>query len=74
MISVLRKVGDKRRKAKDITGLRFYRLIVIKRNGINKWGKSLWLCKCDCGNLCVVMIGNLTTGNNRSCGCLRRRN
>ena len=31
-----------------------------------------YLCRCDCGRQCVVRAGALRTGNQRSCGCLRR--
>ena len=33
---------------------------------------DLWLCKCDCGNLCVCQKENLRFGKTRSCGCLRQ--
>ena len=59
------------KNSKDITNNRYGKLIAIKRldkksNGYN------WLCKCDCGNECVVRIGQLTTGKTKSCGCLNR--
>jgi hypothetical protein len=31
-----------------------------------------WICICDCGNWTIVQIGNLFTGNTKSCGCLRK--
>lgn len=31
----------------------------------------MWLCKCDCGQSTIVEASNLTTGNTKSCGCLR---
>ena len=31
-----------------------------------------YLCQCDCGQRCVVRAAALRTGNQRSCGCLRR--
>lgn len=52
----------------DLTGKRFGRLTVIEpaeRNGFVK-------CKCDCGNEYTVQVYRLTSGNTRSCGCLRR--
>jgi len=36
------------------------------------WGKVVWLCICDCGNLVEMPSNRLRTGNTRSCGCLRR--
>ena len=59
-------------KLKDISGWRFGRLTAIERVGFNKHGKSTWKCKCDCGNLKEVDIGNLSTGRTQSCGCLHR--
>lgn len=34
--------------------------------------RSMWLCKCECGNETVVSINSLHRGNTRSCGCLHR--
>lgn len=31
----------------------------------------MWLCRCDCGRSIRIMIGNLSRGNSRSCGCLK---
>lgn len=30
-----------------------------------------WTCVCDCGNTIVVKTETLTTGNTKSCGCLK---
>lgn len=62
---------------KDLTGKRFGRLVVEKlyegpRNLKHK--VSLWVCKCDCGNTCIVQTGNLMNGHTRSCGCLQIEN
>lgn len=35
--------------AEDLTGTRFGKLVVAKRAGVDKWGSTRWLCKCDCG-------------------------
>jgi len=56
-------------KRKDITGMRFGRLVAIRPIG-KKPGKSMnWECKCDCGNTCVVNLDSLTSGDRTSCGC-----
>lgn len=35
--------------------------------------KSMWLCKCArCGNTTVVSLNHFTTGNKKSCGCIKR--
>lgn len=33
----------------DLSGQKFGKLTVINRVGKNKWGSTIWLCKCDCG-------------------------
>ncbi|KAB2699361.1 hypothetical protein F9K79_09715 [Ochrobactrum sp. Kaboul] len=53
----------------DLTHRRFGRLtaLAIQRGG----RRSYWTCQCDCGNTKVVSISKLTSGNTKSCGCLR---
>lgn len=53
----------------DLTGQRFGRLTVIKRNG-SKDGHAAWECVCDCGRHTVVNGRYLTSGKTKSCGCL----
>lgn len=52
---------------KDITNMRFGKLTAIKIVGKQK-REMLWQCECECGQNCIVRIGNLTHGNTRSCG------
>lgn len=52
----------------DVTGKRYGLLTVIKYVG-TKNERSIWLCKCDCGNKTEVELTNLTSKNTRSCGC-----
>lgn len=61
-------------RVKDITGQRFGRLTVIRRDGSSPGSIARWLCRCDCGNESMVASTNLghRSGNTRSCGCLRR--
>jgi len=58
-------------KFKDLSGKRYGRLTVIKPCGKNKYGKYMFLCKCDCGNDCITLGNGLQCGNTLSCGCLR---
>ena len=60
------------RAKKDLTGQPFGRLIVIREYGRDKWGKVLWLCKCECGREVVVREDHLRSENTKSCGCLSR--
>lgn len=55
----------------DMTGKRFGKLKVIKRNGRTKEGNALWLCKCDCGNTTTAVGSILRRGAVVSCGCLQ---
>lgn len=59
-------------KLVDITGIRFGRLLVLKRAGVAPVRKVTWLCKCDCGKEVIVRGGDLHSLNTRSCGCLNR--
>lgn len=59
--------------AKDRTGLRYGRLMVVERApNIITGGRSrvAWKCKCDCGNEIITTGDNLQNGSTKSCGCL----
>lgn len=43
---------------------------VIQENG-KKNGRTVWLCKCDCGNYTTVQGTLLNKSRVISCGCLR---
>ena len=57
---------------KDLVGLRFGRLTVVRYLGSipNEHGK--YLCRCSCGTEVEVYSNNLRKGNTKSCGCLQR--
>lgn len=57
------------RKAVDLTDRKFKRLTVIRRSD-RKGNGAYWFCQCDCGNVCEILSGHLTSGNTKSCGCL----
>lgn len=61
---------------KDITGMRFGRLLVIERGLNDKRYKGttptrFW-CMCDCGNKKLISSSNLQKGITNSCGCLAK--
>lgn len=58
-------------RAQDISGKRYGRWIAIAYAGRSK-GKSLWLCRCDCGQEKRVSTSALNAGLSKSCGCLKR--
>lgn len=54
----------------DITRKKYGRLTVLCRYGNEKPVK--WLCKCECGNECIVYGDNLKRGHTKSCGCIEK--
>ena len=58
--------------SKDLTGMIFGRLTVIKYVGVNKHQRRLWLCACSCGEVTILPTYHLTRKVEpvRSCGCL----
>lgn len=54
----------------DLTGKRFGKLTVIKRDMTKTGGAAYWICKCDCGNTCSKRRDYFTnTKGICSCGC-----
>lgn len=62
-------------KAIDFTGQKVGRLTVLQfgehRRTISGVSKRYWLCKCDCGNTCMIESQCLSTKKTKSCGCLK---
>jgi len=58
---------------KDLSGQRFGRLLVLRRDldTPSKTNGVYFVCLCDCGNIASVPSGRLTSHNTQSCGCLR---
>lgn len=54
----------------DLTDKKFERLTVVYRCNYNKRGKSVWHCRCECGNEKDIVSVDLITGGTKSCGCL----
>jgi hypothetical protein len=56
---------------KDLTGQRFGELTVISPHLQNypktNRRRTVWLCRCDCGNETFALSGNLTRGNKKFC-------
>lgn len=55
-------------KRRDITGIKYELLTAIRDVGKDKYGQRRWECKCDCGKLVKITIGQF--GRTKSCGCL----
>jgi len=56
-------------KLDDLTGKKFGKLTVIKREGTNKSNHVTWLCSCDCGNTKITTSLSLKRGEGLHCGC-----
>lgn len=58
--------------AKDLTGQKFGRLIVLQRDFSERSNikRAYWLCQCDCGKQKIILGKNLLNGSIRSCTCL----
>lgn len=54
----------------DLVGKRFGRLVVT--DFVYKDRYPYYHCVCDCGNVKDVMGYSLTSGNTKSCGCLKK--
>lgn len=69
--------GRKILSYKDLTGMKFGRLTVVKRQGTIR-GHVTWFCVCECGNTTVVESSELQRkadekhSGTKSCGCLSR--
>ena len=53
----------------DLVGNTYGRLTVIGKSEQQKNQKTLWECKCECGNTILVRGGSLISGATKSCGC-----
>lgn len=60
------------RRFVDIKNKTFGKLKAIERVRTDEHGRSLWRCKCNCGNEIIVFYGSLTSGHTKSCGCLKK--
>lgn len=68
----LEEINELSRQEKKLIGKKFNRLFVIKTNIIDEKGKKHYLCKCDCGDYCVVEGNKILSGHTKSCGCLQK--
>jgi len=64
------RIGVSPASFQDLTGIRYGRLVVIKRGPNGKSGMTKWECRCDCGKTTIVFGAALRGGDTKSCGCL----
>ena len=67
-------IESNEKRGGDLTGKRFGKLVALKPDGYvvspNGKRRRLWLCQCDCGNLCHIQHQYLNYGDTNSCGCI----
>lgn len=56
----------------DLSGKEYWNMKVLEYAGINKNGRSLWLCQCKCGNQKIIIGSELKRGKTKSCGCMNK--
>lgn len=56
----------------DLTGKR-YGVLTVTEQAETVNGRIKWLCECECGNIVTVKGIYLTTGETKSCGCLKTK-
>lgn len=68
---IIRSCGCQRHAnlIKDLAGMRFGKLIAMKRLNEKIGSSYAWHCRCDCGNETKVSANNLLKGGTKSCGC-----
>jgi len=54
----------------DLTGKTFGRLTVVERSFSPRRSRTIWICRCTCGQESDVISKHLVSGHTRSCGCL----
>ena len=54
----------------NLINQKFGKLTVIERVA-NQRKRTVWLCKCECGNFKTVVSADLLNGDTKSCGCLK---
>lgn len=56
-----------RSRQSDLTGRQFGKIVVVRVDGRDRWGKRRWLCRCECGTEKTFAHSSLRP--NSSCGC-----
>ena len=62
-----------RDRTQMLVGKKFNLLTILSYEKKDAKGNLLWLCKCDCGNLCNATTVSLRSEQKKSCGCLRNK-
>lgn len=60
-------------KRLDVTNERYGKLVALRFVKTDASKRTLWEFKCDCGNTIIKRLGDVRTGDTKSCGCLHRK-
>lgn len=65
------------RRAEVVPGDRYGQLTIVSEaeRSVTASGRTrrMFNCRCDCGQVIAVDLGNLRSGHSESCGCVRHR-
>lgn len=70
-----REVTERSKTKDSMLGKKYNRLTVLEPAGFRTYSKKrrrMYRCRCDCGNIVVVLASSLKTGNTNSCGCYKK--
>lgn len=56
----------------NLEGKKFHKLLVLNKYK-RKNNRTYWLCKCECGTIKFIDRSGLTSGNVKSCGCIKNK-
>ncbi len=56
---------------RDLTGMKFNKVLILKHIGTNKYKNNIYECRCDCGKGFIAEGSDVKTEKIRSCGCQR---
>lgn len=59
---------------KNLIGQKFGKLKVIQQSKERRDRHVIWICQCDCGNVCKACSKELLNGDTQSCGCIIKQN
>jgi hypothetical protein len=68
ILTALRKPTNSGPKIKNLIGQKFNQLTPYGFLGLASHG-ARWLCRCNCGEFCIVNVAKLISGHTKSCGC-----
>lgn len=46
-------------------------LTILSRSENDRFGRTQWLCRCDCGKEHVAALFRMKSGHTKSCGCIK---